>query len=320
MGPPLTSGQVLPERGRVSAGRTNVMDWDKLRIFHAAAEAGSFTHAGDALRMSQSAVSRQVSALERELGVALFHRHARGLVLTEQGEMLYRTATEVMNKLQTAEMLLSDTTTKPSGELRITAPVGLGTVWVTQRLREFMELYPDIRVEVVLNDDQIDISMREADVAIWTREPEHADLIRRPLFTMRVRAYASTHYVRKYGAPQSLEDLERHRFVSYSGTPAMHLSAIRALETIGRDGKEPRVPAFTANSIVALKYAIRAGIGVGLIPDYLTEEETDLVTVLSDVQFPKIPIIFVYPEELRTSKKVQVLRDFLVSKARSWKT
>lgn len=296
------------------------MDWDKLRIFHAAAEAGSFTHAGDALRMSQSAVSRQVSALERDLGIALFHRHARGLVLTEQGDMLYRTATEVLNKLQTAETLLSDTTTKPTGELRITAPIGLGTVWVTQRLREFMELYPDIRVEVILNDDQIDISMREADVAIWTREPEQADLIRRPLFTMRVRAFASTQYVRKFGAPQSLDDLDNHRFVSYSGTPAQHLSVIRWLETAGRNGKEPRIPAFRANSVVALKYAIRSGIGVGLIPDYLTEEETDLVTVLNDVQLPKIPIIFVYPEELRTSKKVQVLRDFLVSKARIWKS
>ncbi len=296
------------------------MDWDKLRIFHAAAEAGSFTHAGDALRMSQSAVSRQVSALERDLGIALFHRHARGLVLTEQGDMLYRTATEVLNKLQTAETLLSDTTTKPTGELRITAPIGLGTVWVTQRLREFMELYPDIRVEVILNDDQIDISMREADVAIWTREPEQADLIRRPLFSMRVRAFASTQYIRKFGAPQSLDDLDNHRFVSYSGTPAQHLSVIRWLETAGRNGKEPRIPAFRANSVVALKYAIRSGIGVGLIPDYLTDEETDLVTVLNDVQLPKIPIIFVYPEELRTSKKVQVLRDFLVSNARTWKS
>ncbi len=315
----LTSGQVLPERGRANAGRTNVMDWDKLRIFHAAAEAGSFTHAGDLLRMSQSAVSRQVSALERDLGVALFHRHARGLVLTEQGEMLFRTASEVMNKLQTAEMLLSDTTTKPTGDLRITAPVGLGTVWVTQRLREFMELYPDIRIEVVLNDEQIDISMREADVAIWTREPDQVDLIRRPLFSMRVRAFASTQYVRKYGAPQSLDELDQHRFVSYSGMPAQHLSAIRWLETAGREGREPRVPAFRANSVIAVKYAIRSGIGIGLIPDYLTEEESDLVPVLSEVQLPTMPIIFVYPEELRTSKKVQVLRDFLVAKVRSLK-
>ena len=295
------------------------MDWDKLRIFHAAAEAGSFTHAGDMLRMSQSAVSRQVSALEKDLGIALFHRHARGLVLTEKGEMLFRTAAEVMNKLQTAETLLSETTTRPTGDLRITAPAGLGTIWVTQRLREFMELYPDIRVEMILNDEQIDISMREADVAIWTREPEQADLIRRPLFTMRVRAYASTYYVRRFGAPHSLDQLDRHRFVSYSGTPAQHLSVIRWLETAGRDGKEPRVPVFRANNVVALKYAIRAGIGLGLIPDYLTEEETELVPVLNEVQLPTMPIIFVYPEELKTSKKVQVLRDFLVATARQWK-
>jgi DNA-binding transcriptional LysR family regulator len=295
------------------------MDWDKLRIFHAAAEAGSFTHAGESLRMSQSAVSRQVSSLEKDLGIALFHRHARGLVLTEQGDMLYRTASDVMNKLQTAETLLADTTTKPTGELRITCPIGLGTVWVTQRLRDFIELYPDIRIDLILNDDQIDISMREADVAIWTREPEQADLIRRSLFTMKVRAFASTGYVRKFGTPQSLDDLDKHRFVSYGGTPAYHLSVIRWLETAGRDGKDPRIPVFRANSVVALKYAVRSGIGVGLIPDYLTGEETDLVPVLTEVQLPTIPIIFVYPEELKTSKKVQVLRDFLVSNARNWK-
>jgi DNA-binding transcriptional LysR family regulator len=295
------------------------MDWDKLRIFHAAAEAGSFTHAGESLRMSQSAVSRQVSSLEKDLGIALFHRHARGLVLTEQGDMLYRTASDVMNKLQTAETLLADTTTKPTGELRITCPIGLGTVWVTQRLRDFIDLYPDIRVDLILNDDQIDISMREADVAIWTREPEQADLIRRSLFTMKVRAFASTGYVRKFGTPQALEDLEKHRFVSYGGTPAHHLSVISWLETAGRDGRDPRIPVFRANSVVALKYAVRAGIGVGLIPDYLTAEETDLVPVLTEVQLPTIPIIFVYPEELKTSKKVQVLRDFLVASARGMK-
>ena len=295
------------------------MDWDKLRIFHAAAEAGSFTHAGAGLRMSQSAVSRQVSSLEKNLGVALFHRHARGLVLTEQGEMLYRTTADVMNKLLTAETLLADTTTKPTGDLRITAPVGLGTVWVTQRLREFMELYPDIRVELVLNDEQIDIAMREADVAIWTREPEQSDLIRRSLTTVRVRAFASTAYVKRFGAPRSLAELDEHRFVSYGGTPAHHLSITRWLETAGRNGKASREPVFRANSIVALKYAILAGIGIGLMPDYLTEEETELVPVLGDVELPTVPIIFVYPEELKTSKKVKVLRDFLVSKVRNWK-
>lgn len=295
------------------------MDWDKLRIFHAAAEAGSFTHAGDSLRMSQSAVSRQVSALEKDLGVSLFHRHARGLVLTEQGDLLFRTATEILTKLSTAETLLADTTTKPSGELRITAPIGLGTVWVTQKLREFVDLYPEIRVELVLADEQIDISMRAADVAIWTAEPSQPDLIRRPLFTMNIHAYASTAYVKKYGTPVHLDDLDRHRIVSYSGTPQAHLSAIRWLEVAGREGKSPRVPAFTANSVLAMKYAIRSGLGVGLIPDYLTDEGADLVPVLREVELPNMQIYFCYPEELKTAKKVQVFRDFLVTKARQWK-
>lgn len=295
------------------------MDWDKLRIFHAAAEAGSFTHAGDALHMSQSAVSRQVSALERELKVSLFHRHARGLVLTEQGELLHRTTSDVINKLHTAETQLSDSTSKPTGELRITAPVGFGTVWLTQRLPEFHELYPEIRIELFLNDEQVDIGMRAADVAIWTREPGQTDLIRRTLFTTKVRAFASTQYVRQFGAPKTLEELDRHRIVSYSGQPAQHLTAITWIETVGRDGKPPREPAFRANSVVALRYAIRAGIGIGMIPDYMIDERADLVPVLTEIDPPTLPILFVYAEELRASKKVQVLRDFMVAKARQWK-
>jgi DNA-binding transcriptional LysR family regulator len=295
------------------------MDWDKLRIFHAAAEAGSFTHAGDALHMSQSAVSRQVSALERELRVPLFHRHARGLQLTEQGDMLFRTASDVLAKLQTAEMLLTDATQKPQGDVRISAPVGLGTVWVTQRLREFMELYPDIRIDLVLSDDQLDLSMRAADVGIWLHEPSQTDLIRKPLATMNVKAYASTAYVRRYGAPQSVADLDRHRIVSYSGAPQLY-SNLGWLETVGRSGQSSRTPVFKANSVVALKYAVRAGIGIGMIPDYMTEEESELVAVLADAAQPTLPILFVYPEELKTSKRVQVLRDFLVAQARQWKS
>jgi DNA-binding transcriptional LysR family regulator len=295
------------------------MDWDKLRIFHAAAEAGSFTHAGETLRMSQSAVSRQVSALEKDLGISLFHRHARGLVLTEQGEILYRTASDVLNRLQTAETLLSDSTTKPAGELRITSSVSLGAVWVTQRIREFLEVYPDIRVELILNDEPVDLSMRVADVAIWAREPVQSDLIRRPLFSMQVHAFASATYIRKHGAPQMIAELDQHRLVSFMGHPPAHLASINQLETVGREGREPRIPAFRASTVLAVKYAIRAGIGVGLIPDYLTEEEKDLVPILGGIEFARLPVFFVYPEELKTAKKVQVFRDFVVAKARQWK-
>ena len=120
------------------------MDWDKLKVFHAAAEAGSFTHAGEALGLSQSAVSRQVSSLEQELGVSLFHRHARGLILTEQGELLHHTAHDVFMKLEAARAKLTDSRERPNGELRITTTPGIGVHWLTPRLGEFVELYPDI--------------------------------------------------------------------------------------------------------------------------------------------------------------------------------
>lgn len=292
------------------------MDWDKLRIFHAAAEAGSFTHAGEQLHMSQSAVSRQISALEADLKVTLFHRHARGLVLTEQGELLNRTVVEVFAKLQTAETLLSDTTSKPSGDLRVTAPIGFGTVWLTQRLREFTDLYPDIRIELILTDEQVDIGMREADVAIWTREPEQADLVRRPLFESRVRAFASAQYIRRFGAPKDLADLDQHRIVAYSGLPAQHLDAMSWIETAGRSGLERRAAVLRVNSVVAIKFAIKAGIGIGMIPDYMTEDESELVPVLPEIEQPTLQMVFAFPEELRSSKKVQLLRDFLVVKAK----
>jgi DNA-binding transcriptional LysR family regulator len=135
---------------------------------------------------------------------------------------------------------------------------------------------------------------------------------------MKLHAFASTNYVRRHGTPQSIAALDGHPIISLSGTPAAHLSAIHWLETAGLDGRPPRKPVFVANNIIALKYAIRAGIGIGLIPDYLTEEETDLVPVLRETQLPTLPIYFVYPEELKTAKKVQVFRDFLVAKARQW--
>jgi len=136
---------------------------------------------------------------------------------------------------------------------------------------------------------------------------------------MKIHAYASAQYIRRNGAPPKIDEIDDHPIISYSGTPASHLRAIRWLESAGLDGKEPRKPAFAANSVLAMKYAIRAGIGIGLIPDYLTGDESDLVPILQEAQLPTVPVYFVYPEELKTAKKVQVFRDFLVSKARQWK-
>src|SRR4051794_33774084 len=139
------------------------MDWDKLRIFHAAAQAGSFTRAGDSLNMSQSAVSRQISALEAELGTPLFHRHARGLILTEEGELLMRTARDIALKLENVRGQLVDSRGEATGTLRVTTTIGLGSTWLASRVNEFLDVHPGIHLELILDDSELDVAMRQAD-------------------------------------------------------------------------------------------------------------------------------------------------------------
>ena len=216
------------------------MDWDKLKVFHAAAEAGSFTHAGDQLGLSQSAVSRQVSALEQALNVSLFHRHARGLILTEQGELLYRTAHEVFMKLESARAKLTDSRERPNGDLEITTTVGLGTHWLTPKLGEFMDLYPDVRITLITTDEELDLAMREADVAIRLRLPTQPDLIQRKLFAVHYHACATPDYLKRHGTPRTIDDLDQHRIVVLGGTVPPYLQPAKWLAEVGRDGKGPR--------------------------------------------------------------------------------
>jgi DNA-binding transcriptional LysR family regulator len=194
------------------------MDWDKLRIFHAVSEAGSFTHAGERLNLTQSSVSRQIRGLEEDLGVPLFHRHARGLKLTEQGETLYRTAQEIASKLTTAESLVTESMERPRGPLRVTAAVALGSVWLTERLKDFLEMYPEIEVSLILREDELNLSMRQADVAIRLSMPQQPDLIQKHLFDLQHGAFAAPAYLEQFGMPHSLNDLEVHKLIAYDET------------------------------------------------------------------------------------------------------
>ena len=221
------------------AGTNKSMDWDKLKVFHAAAEAGSFTHAGERLGLSQSAVSRQVSALEGELSVSLFHRHARGLILTEQGELLYRTAHEVFMKLEAARTKLTDSRERPNGELKVSTTPGIGVHWLTPRLGEFLDLYPDIHITLITTDEELDLAMREADVAIRLRQPTQPDLIQRKLFSVHFHAYASPDYLKRFGTPRTHDELDKHRIILLGGNVPAHFANRRWLVDVGRESKGP---------------------------------------------------------------------------------
>ncbi|MDE2229995.1 MAG: LysR family transcriptional regulator [Alphaproteobacteria bacterium] len=289
------------------------MDWDKLRVFHAVAEAGSFTHAGEALNLSQSAVSRQISALEDSLSVPLFHRHARGLILTEQGDLLYRTAREVFAKLAMTEAMLTESKDRPKGPLKVTTTVAFGSSWLTPRIREFVDLYPEIEVSLALDDSELDLSMREADLAIRMSPPRQPDLVQRHLMTVRYLAYASPEYLKKHGTPRNPEDLDKHRIIVYGPEARPVRNVNWVLEAGARPGYERR-PILAVNNLYAITRAIQSGLGIGALPDFMIAESHNLVRVLPEVKGAEAAAYFVYPEELRNSKRIAVFRDFLLHK------
>jgi DNA-binding transcriptional LysR family regulator len=292
------------------------MDWDKLRIFHAVADAGSFTHAGQTLKLSQSAISRQIGALEEQLGVMLFHRHARGLILTEQGELLYRTVREMAGKVSMTETLLKASQDQPSGRLKVTTTVGLGSLWLTPQIHEFIKLYPDIEVSLLLSDQELDLGMREADVAIRFAMPRQPGLVQRHLMQVHSHVYASQEYIARNGKPEAVADLERHHLIIFGEDARAPVDDMNWLMREGLDDAADmsRHIVLRVNNIYGMFRACESGLGIASIPDYLARESAKLVRVLPQVPERTIDVYFTYPEELRHSKRVAVFRDFLLKK------
>ena len=284
------------------------MDWDKLRIFHAVADAGSLTHAGDKLSLSQSAVSRQIRGLEESLGATLFHRHARGLILTEQGELLFD-ATVAMNKrLDAAAARIRDSEEEVFGDLRVTTTIGFGTLWLAPRLPKLYEQYPDLRVDLMLEERVLDLPMREADVAIRMKEPSQADLIRKRLMTVKMCLFASDSYLARHGTINGLDDLKNHRLVCQNTNSAQVGAGASLVKHLLA---HPIKSLLTVNNYFGVLQAVIHDLGIGVLPDYVAQDETSLARVLPDLQSADVPVFLAYPEELRHSKRIAAFRDFV---------
>lgn len=286
-----------------------MMDWDKLRIFHAVADAGSLTHAGDTLNLSQSAVSRQIRALETSLNTTLFHRHARGLILTEQGELLFDATSAMIKRLDAAAARIRDSEEEVFGELRVTTTTGFGSLWLAPRLPKLYEQYPDLKIDLMLEERVLDLPMREADVAIRMKEPSQADLIRKRLMTVKMRLYATPEYLAERGTPEEMADMAGHRLicqkisstqVSASATLVRHLMTydIRSLLTV--------------NNYFGVLQGVINNLGIGILPDYVVQDFPTLVPVLPEGDTGDVPVFLAYPEELRHSKRIEVFRDFVM--------
>ena len=295
------------------------MDWDKLKIFHTVAEAGSFTKASTVLNLSQSAISRQIQSLENELKIHLFERHARGLVLTDNGEYLFKTAHEVISKLKDVEATLVDEKDKLHGKLTVTTVVSFGTTWLTPRIKEFMNLHPEIEVELIFDDKELDLSTRQADIGIFMRRPKQLNYIQKKLIDLHYHIYASTGYLEKNGHPKNIRDLDKHKFITYGrGAPSPVFNPDWALKIGTKDGKK-RKPVMKVNSVYGLLLAVQSGVGIAALPDYIALNVPNIIKILPETEGPLTQTHFVYPQSLKNVAKVKAFRNFLFSKVSEWK-
>ena len=284
------------------------MDWDKLRIFHAVADAGSLTHAGDKLNLSQSAVSRQVRGLEESLNTTLFHRHARGLILTEQGELLFDATSAMSKRLDAAVARIKDSEDEVFGELRVTTTTGFGTLWLAPRLPKLYEQYPDLKVDLMLEERVLDLPMREADVAIRMKEPSQADLIRKKLMSVRMCLYATPDYLRENGTPTKIEEISTHRLICQNTDSDQVGAGLRLVQHLMTYDIRSTL---TVNNYFGVLQGVLHNLGIGVLPDYVTQDFPDLVRVIPEIESAEVPVFLAYPEELRQSQRVAAFRDFV---------
>lgn len=294
------------------------IDWDKLKTFHAAARSGSLTRAAADLGISQSAVSRQIAALEERMNLPLFHRHARGLTLTEEGSVLYKTANEVHSRIAMSLANVQNIRQLPQGVLRVSCPISLGSNWLTTVLPEFLEAYPEIEVQLILEDSEHDLMAFDVDCALRPWPSTQGDLIERKLGQITQSLYASPRYLTDQAAPNSAEDLDNHRIVAFGDLLPTKLQSSNWALTVGRDETDgPRKPVMSINNLHGIMRAAEAGIGLAGLPDYMTASSRRLVRILPEVRGESFDLYFVYPTELRGSAKAKVFREFLQRVART---
>lgn len=289
------------------------MEWKRLHTFLRVAEEGSFTRAGRRLNLSQSAVSRQVSMLEEELHSSLFHRNSRGLVLTEAGEDFYETVKDMSNKLAMGIARINERQAKPEGPLKITTTVTFGGAWLTSRMNKFHQLYPEISVSLLLVDNlELDLTLRQADCAVRFTRQTQLNLVQRYLMSIQYRIFASQDYLDRHGYPESVDDLDRHELIVYGEDVPAPIDHINWLMSAEMPDGNLREPALRVNSVYGIYRAVESGLGIAALPYYMSERSDTLVQILPDLKGPAIEAFFVYPEELRHSRRIQVVRDFLL--------
>lgn len=293
------------------------MDWDAIRVFYHVARAGSFTQAADELNITQSSLSRRIADLEYRIQKKLFIRHSKGLTLTEEGDILYEAARKMFAEIRGAQQTLSERPSSTSGRLTITTTEGFTSTVLVHIMMDFLRTYPDISVTFACEDENLDLLLREADVAIRPKQDGQANLVQIPLVELEYALYASKSYLEEYGTPRKASDLDRHRLLVFKhpmrsfpyAQPGWFLK-------VGRKEEEPpRIPYIATNSATTLFILVKNGFGITTFNSKSAHIKNEaLVPILPDLRGPKVSLYLVYPTESHTNPLIKLLKDYLVNK------
>ncbi|MCW2270118.1 HTH-type transcriptional regulator DmlR [compost metagenome] len=287
-------------------------DLDDLAAFAVLMEAGSFTQAAQQLGWSKGQLSKRIRALEASYSVKLLHRTTRRLSLTAAGAMLLPQAQALVRQMDSARQTLSMLRDELAGPVRITVPVSLGETFFEGLLLEFASVYPDLQVELELNNGYRDLLAAGFDLAIRTEVQDDARLVARPVLAMQELTCASPAYVERHGQPYTPAQLSSHRCLlnsHYSGREEWLYHQHHELVRVQVAGS------FASNHYSLLKKAALLGAGIARLPSYMVHGELAegrLLWLLHDYQTRSVPLFLVHPYQGAMPKRVQVLADYLL--------
>lgn len=289
------------------------MNWERLKVFYQVARAESFTSAALQMNISQSALSRSVMQLEHEVKTPLFHRLPHGLELTSHGKELYEVTRRMFYEAESVEYLFKQDKDEAAGLLRITTTISLASMWLPYYIPGFSEEYPDMRLVINGNDDDLDLNLRQADVSIRTLIPQQTDLIQDYLLTFKPKFFASESYLEKYGEPKTMEELDNHRILTYAGYQVHpYGNSLHWALNAGKKAEDPRRSFLKVNLGPGLLAMAEQGVGILAMSDqYPTVQRSNLINILPEYEGPGTKLYYSYPRQMKGYKRIEVLNEYL---------
>jgi DNA-binding transcriptional LysR family regulator len=285
-----------------------------MRVFAKVVELEGFSRAAERLGISATAASRQVAELEARLGVRLLHRTTRRLYLTDSGRSYYERCAQILNDLDEAELTISSAGGRPQGLLRVAAPVSFGVQHLTPLFLDYMERYPEVKLELSLSDRMVDLVEEGYDLALRITQELKTTLVARSLAQARLVACAAPSYLERHGVPRTPEELRHHECLCYT------YDALRGVWAFEGPAGPLRVSVqgrLATNNGDSLRAAAVAGWGIILEPTFLVGEDLRqgrLVRLLPDHPVSPLTLYAIYPSRRYLSPKVRTLVDFLVER------